>query len=134
MASSKKYPVSSNFILCEDVRKEEGNKVSLLGFFSGGDIQLVGDVLPDKTAIESVCIYAIFNGGDGSFKQRMRFVPAGAEPIDVAGEDVLMKQGTPHVVTVKFKPFPVHALGDYSLTIYFDDHEYTYSFPVKMTG
>lgn len=52
-------------LLCEDVRKEEGGKISLIGVF-GNDIGLETDTLP--SGMPRLCIVTRVIGGSGKYK------------------------------------------------------------------
>lgn len=118
------------FLVCDDVRHEGSGKVSLLGLFGGGDVQISGPYTEGEV-IESLAIYCIFNNGEGEFQVRTKLTdPAGKETLGPL-EKARIDRGNKFGLTVRIRPFAVTSLGIYTLTVFIDDSEYTFEFPVR---
>ncbi|MBY4598384.1 hypothetical protein K3217_22985 [bacterium BD-1] len=119
------------WILCDDIREEKGNKHTLIGVASGGDLILPKGTYKQGAAIASLCIFAKFEGGVGQFTQKLSLRSPSGNKFEVAGDSVELIAGKSHVSQIKIAPFLLEGLGQYHITQYFDDREFEMTFNIS---
>ncbi|MEO8001688.1 MAG: hypothetical protein ABI644_07405 [Arenimonas sp.] len=133
--TSKRFPQSVQFILCEDVRQLDGGKQDIVGWFIGDDINISEPVGKDPLALDKLCIFALFKGGAGTFTLDATFTPAGKKPLKKKVSDSIeMIDGAPCGVSLRFVPFRIENFGVYELSLQFDEdenHIFPYRFKVS---
>jgi hypothetical protein len=136
----KQFPTKEKtvFIVCEDIRNELANKVSLQGVFATRKIILENgqDAEAEKgksPVLPSLAFQFSFLDGEGEFV-------SDAKIIDPKGDNILKDTSTKNNVKIdsnglslafKFNPFPVK-VGTYRIVISLDGQEYTETFDVSL--
>ena len=136
MSEDKIYPTKENsiFILCEDVRQETNNKSSFLGVYLNNEIILLkrtetereGESDEKQSVITSLSFFLCFRDGKGKFNAKFTLKSPTGDVITEEKPDKISEKsenGTMNFVFV-FKPFIVKELGQYSIIVHLDDHEY----------
>lgn len=130
--NKKNYPDSVRFLLCEDIRQELGNKLSILGLFVGDDIVIKGE--KEGQVIPSLAILAIFSGGVGEFQVSTKlYRHSRSEPIlDLSKYQIIEKKGENITSAIKVAPFKIEEFGEYTAVWNFNgEKEYKYTFKIK---
>ena len=134
---SKKYPTARNikFVLCEEVREESHQKLSLLGVFPADSITILGPkpaALGNGVAVlASLAIVVTFKDVEGEFEARLRIAaPDGKVAFDDAiGKVNLAKRGTA-TLAWKAQGFAVATFGRYLAEVLLDDRSYPFEFEI----
>jgi hypothetical protein len=107
-------------LIADDVRQEMNKKISLVGFYPGGVIN-VRDIGPNTIIPLTFCL--ITTGGEGEFRFRMNFDDASGTPLFQGPEATLLKLPNVNAISiVKFMNFPIRMTGLYRIRIFLDDH------------
>jgi hypothetical protein len=116
------------FLLCDDVRPEIGNKLTLLGLY-GTDILLSSNA---PLTLPSIVFAFLIRDGEGTFQGRLRVLRPNGEPFFEAPEphSVTIIPGTSVTEVSKFVPFPVE-IGTYTVEFFLDQHRYVRNFRAK---
>ena len=126
-----------SFLIAEDIRQEERGKITFLGAFTGGEIE----VTPEPNAVGPLAlsglgVYFGIKGGRGNFRIRVELVdPENANLLPANTQQQLEKPQETVNLDVMFKiaPFPIK-FGTYRARVFLDDHMYEKSFVVKQGG
>jgi hypothetical protein len=123
-----------DFIICEEIRQEYGNKLSLLGVFGGGiGIDTAKSSGSTNTyAIPSLSFYFNFRDGEGTFKADIKILDPDNEIIleDDAGE--LTKQPSASMCFyLSCRPFIFKKVGEYVAQLTLNETRYVGRFSVK---
>jgi hypothetical protein len=132
-----KYPEHSIFLLCDDIRNEEGKKLSLLGVYAGGDIQVaitptLNPVSEAPPMLASLAIFVSFLDGLGKCQYRLQLEdPDGKHliPDGPAQSAEKLHEGSMNVIA-KWVPFPIK-IGKYTFTVFLDERPYRWIFEIK---
>ncbi|WP_313308724.1 DUF6941 family protein [Stutzerimonas nitrititolerans] len=116
---NKTTPKPVSVILCEDIRREEGGKVSLIGVLTNGIKVLArGD---GTWGLAQLCVYAQFKSN--SIAEYNAYV----EVLDPDGNQVIKTDTRPVpnvesavAMTMKINNFELPKSGEYKFNIYFD--------------
>ena len=125
---NKSLPKSdgSSFLLCEDVREEVNNKLSIIGVFSNDDI-----VLQKEIVIPSLMAVLFARGGEGPCETRISLTdPKGQTVIESPKQTVILEKGTIHPAAVRVLA-PELTVGQYTIKFFFDDVTIQRTFEVK---
>jgi hypothetical protein len=125
---NKSLPKSdgSSFLLCEDVREEVNNKLSVIGVFPNDDIVLQKDVV-----IPSLMAVLFARGGEGPCETRISLTdPQGQAVIESPKKAVVLEKNKSYLAAVRVLA-PHLAVGQYSITFFFDDEPIQRTFEVK---
>jgi len=136
----KTYPSDERvqFILCEDVRQEMGNRYSALGIY-GGDVLIVeklgeGQSLDTGVSLASLATIFTFVDGQGQFDGSFELVaPDGTVQMrETFGQ--LTKPSMTHRMNVisVLKPFALHGLGMYKAAAILDGKRYEREFKINV--
>lgn len=128
MAGKKPKPLS--FLLCEDIRREQGGKASLLGVITNG-----ASVIANKDGqwkLAQLCIYAQFVSDGSEHDAYIEILdPNGNELVKTESSRVTgFKEAI--VMTVKVSNFVLPSAGGYTFNVYFDDKKITQQFEFKL--
>lgn len=125
---NKSLPKSdgSSFLLCEDVREEVNDKLSVIGVFPNNDIVLQKDVV-----ISSVMAVLFARGGEGSCETRISLTdPKGQTVIESPKKTVVLEKSTAYLAAIRVLA-PELVVGQYTLKFFFDDSTIERAFEVK---
>jgi hypothetical protein len=125
---NKSMPKSdgSSFLLCEDVREEVNNKLTVIGVFPNDYIVLQKDVL-----IPSLMAVLFARGGEGSFETRVSLTdPKGQMVIESPKQITILEKDKVHLAAVRVLA-PELALGQYTIKFFFDDKPIQRTFEVR---
>jgi hypothetical protein len=125
---NKSVPKSdgSSFLLCEDVREEVNNKLSIIGVFPNNDIVLQKDIV-----VPSVMAVLFARGGQGSCETRISLTdPKGQTVIESPKKTVVLENDTAYLAAIRVLA-PELVVGQYTIKFFFDDSVIERSFEVK---
>src|SRR5437588_5302234 len=115
---NKSLPKSdgSSFLLCEDVREEVNNKLSIVGVFPNDDIVLQKDIL-----IPSLMVVLFARGGEGPCETRISLTdPKGQTVIESPKQTAVIEKHKVHLAAIRLLA-PQLMLGPYTIKFFFDD-------------
>lgn len=125
---NKSVPKSdgSSFLLCEDVREEVNNKLSIIGVFPNNDIVLQKDIV-----VPSVMAVLFARGGVGSCETRVSLTdPKGQTVIESPKKTVVLENDTAYLAAIRVLA-PELVVGQYTIKFFFDDSAIERTFEVK---
>jgi len=116
----------SSFLLCEDVREEVNNKLSIIGVFSNDEIVLQKNIL-----IPSLMAVLFARGGEGSCETRVALTdPHGQTVIESPKQTAVLEKNKVHLAAVRVLA-PHLMVGKYTIRFFFDDVPIERTFEVK---
>jgi hypothetical protein len=125
---NKSLPKSdgSSFLLCEDVREEVNNKLSIIGVFRNDDIVLQKDIV-----IPSLMAVLFARGGEGPCETRISLTdPKGQTVIESPKQTVVLEKNAVYPAAVRVL-VPELTVGQYIIKFFFDDVPIQRTFKVK---
>lgn len=125
---NKSLPKSdgSSFFLCEDVREEVNNKLSIIGVFRNDNIVLQKDIV-----IPSLMAVLFARGGEGPCETRVSLTdPKGQTVIESPKQTVVLERDTVYPAAVRVLA-PELTVGQYTIQFFFDDVPIQRTFEVK---
>ena len=125
---NKSLPESdgSSFLVCEDVREEVNNKLTIVGVFQNDSIVLQKDIV-----IPSLMVVLFARGGEGSCETRVSITdPNGQTVIESPKQTVVLEKNNVHLAAVRALA-PHLTVGQYKIKFFFDDESIERSFEVK---
>ena len=125
---NKSLPKSdgSSFLLCEDVREEVNNKLTIIGVFTNDDIVLRKDVV-----IPSLMAVLFARGGEGPCETRISLTdPKGQAVIESPKQTIILEKNKVHLAAVRVLA-PQLLVGRYTIKFFFDDEAIQRIFEVK---
>ena len=127
-AMKKSLPKSddSSFLLCEDVREEVHNKLSIIGVLPNNDI-----VLQKEIVVPSLMAVLFARGGEGQCETRISLTdPKGQTVIESPKKEVVLEKNTAYLAAVRVLA-PELTVGQYTIKFFFDDQTIQRTFEVK---
>jgi hypothetical protein len=116
----------SSFLLCEDVREEVNNKLTIIGVFRNDDIVLRKDIV-----IPSLMVVLFARGGEGPCETRISLTdPKGQTVIESPKQTVVLEKDTVYPAAVRVLA-PELTVGQYTIKFFFDDVPIQRTFEVK---
>jgi hypothetical protein len=116
----------SSFFLCEDVREEVNNKLSIIGVFQNDDIVLQEDIV-----IPALMAVLFARGGKGPCETRVSLTdPKGQTLIESPKQTVVLEKDKVHLAAVRVLA-PQLMVGEYTIEFFFDDVPIQRTFEVK---
>ena len=116
----------SSFLLCEDVREEVNDKLSIIGVFPNNDIVLQKDVV-----VPSVMAVLFARGGEGSCETRVSLIdPQGQTVIESPKKTVVLEKDTAYLAAIRVLA-PELVVGQYTIKFFFDASAIERTFEVK---
>jgi hypothetical protein len=116
----------SSFLLCEDVREEVNNKLSIIGVFPSDDILLQKDIL-----IPSLMAVLFARGGEGPCETRISLTdPKGQTVIESPKKTVVLEKDKVYLAAIRVLA-PELVVGQYTIKFFFDDAPIQRTFQVK---
>lgn len=128
LGMNKSLPKSdgSSFLLCEDVREEVNNKLSIIGVFPNDDIVLQKDIL-----IPSLMAVLFARGGEGPCETTVSLIdPKGQTVIESPKQTVALEKNKAHLAAIRVLA-PHLMVGQYTIKFFFDDVPIQRTFEVK---
>jgi hypothetical protein len=125
---SKSLPKSdgSSFLLCEDVREEVNNKLSIIGVFPNDEIVLQKDIL-----IPSLMAVLFARGGEGPCEKRVSLTdPKGQAVIESPKETTILEKNKIYLAAIRVLA-PELMVGRYTIKFFFDDVPIQRTFQVR---
>ena len=125
---NKSLPKSdgSSFLLCEDVREEVNNKLTIIGVFPNDDIVLRKDVV-----IPSLMAVLFARGGEGTCETRISLTdPKGQAVIESPKQTTILEKNKVHLAAIRVLA-PELLVGQYTIKFFFDEEAIQRSFEVK---
>lgn len=126
------YPSDAGMwlLLADDIREEQGNKLSILGYYAGEDIL----VEQDEVVIPSLALLLVMHGGQGYAELSFSVTSPTHEVLHEAQpHSVQMGEGGPLIRGVKFVGLHIVA-GIYSVKVAIDHTIYVRTFQVKRSS
>jgi hypothetical protein len=127
-AKNKSLPKSdgSSFLVCEDVREEVNNKLTIIGVFPNDDIVLQRDIV-----IPSLMAVLFARGGEGACETRILLTdPKGQAVIESPKQTVILEKNKVHLAAIRVLA-PQLVVGQYTIKFFFDEEPIERSFEVK---
>ena len=116
----------SSFLLCEDVREEVNNKLTIIGVFPNDDVVLRKDVV-----IPSLMAVLFARGGQGSCETKVSLTdPKGQTVIESPKQTVVLEKNKNHLAAIRVLA-PELTVGQYTIKFFFDKSSIQRSFQVK---
>ena len=116
----------SSFLLCEDVREEVNNKLTIIGVFPNDDIVLQKDIV-----IPSLMAILFARGGEGSCETRISLTdPKGQAVIESQKQTIILERNKVHLAAIRVLA-PQLLVGQYTIKFFFDEEPIQRSFEVK---
>jgi hypothetical protein len=127
--ANKTPPTLSEFLVCDDIRQEVGNKVSLIGVYAGGSVVLsAGTTAPQL--IPSLCFFARFTNGDGQYTVLTSLIdPSGNAVHKAPIQNVTLTPAAAYVVIIQVYGLQ-YSRGRYTVKVEFDSQTYSRTFDV----
>jgi hypothetical protein len=125
---SKSLPKSdgSSFLLCEDVREEVNNKLTVIGVFPNDYIVLQKDIV-----IPSLMAVLMARGGEGPCETRISLTdPKGQAVIESPKQTITLEKNKVHLAAIRVLA-PQLVVGQYTIKFFFDDEPIQRIFEVK---
>ena len=129
-----KLPEQVWHVLCENVRPELNNKMTILGFFPTEKIVMSRNTQPPDnqvTRLEELAIVSILQGGSGIFPCKFELTdPTGGvlAGSDLPPADFTKSDGV--TVVIKFQQFVVPHFGFYTYGLYVGSQRYNFRFEI----
>jgi hypothetical protein len=116
----------SSFFLCEDVREEVNNKLSIIGVFQNDNI-----VLQKEIVIPALMAVLFARGGEGPCETRVSLTdPKSQTVIESPKRAVVLEKDTIYLAAVRVLA-PELIVGQYTIKFFFDDVQIERTFQVK---
>jgi hypothetical protein len=116
----------SSFLLCEDVREEVNNKLSIIGVFPNDDIVLRKDIV-----IPSLMAVLFARGGQGPCETKVSLTdPKGQTIVESPKQTVVLEKNKNHLAAIRVLA-PELLVGQYTIKFFFDETPIQRSFEVK---
>ena len=125
---NKSLPKSdgSSFLICEDVREEVNDKLSVIGVFPNEEIVLQKDIL-----IPSLMAVLFARGGEGACETRILLTdPKGQMVIESPKKTIVLEKSKAYLAAIRVL-VPELIVGQYNIKFFFDDKSIQRSFEVK---
>lgn len=118
-----------NFVLCEDIRQEVGNKLTFLGVYAGGDIIFKPGA---AHVLSSLAFFFGFRDGSGEFLGRFRVVaPDNATMIESDTGKLVKAPDHGMNFFAAVRGFEFRVLGTYRAILSLDGTDYDVPFDVR---
>jgi len=134
---SKKYPATKavKFVLCEDVREEAHQKLSLLGVYPADSVTVVNPTPPPSGSgvalLASLAIVVVIKDLQGEFGTRLKVVaPDGETTFDEAMGTIQLTHRGAATLTWKIQGFIVPKFGRFRAELHLDDRSYPFEFEI----
>ena len=125
---NKSVPKSdgSSFVLCEDVREEVNNKLSIIGVFQDDNI-----VLQKEIVVPALMAVLFARGGEGPCETRVSLTdPKNQTVIESPKRKVVLEKDKIYLAAIRVLA-PELIVGQYTIKFFFDDTPIQRTFEVK---
>ncbi|PVZ56530.1 hypothetical protein C9422_18580 [Pseudomonas sp. B1(2018)] len=129
-----KAPKKLNILICEDVRQESGNKISLLGTYVDGIIFTSTNDDPNPKMISAqLAIFGTFGPLDENCQMKVRILsPDGEVLFETPDHQELKKSDSTTVIALKMIGLEFKQQGKHKLEFNFDKFKVTHGFSVSL--
>jgi hypothetical protein len=115
----------SSFLLCEDVREEVNDKLSIIGVFPNDDV-----VLRKNIVVPSLMAVLFARGGEGPCETKVSLTdPKGKKVIESPKQSVVLEKNKVHLAAIRVLA-PELSVGQYTIKFFFDGVPIERSFAV----
>lgn len=128
-----RYPKDAEvlFLMCDDVRREEHNKFTLVGVSTAGRTHIDGAKAgkDEVVAIPRISFFFAISGGEGKFAVRLRILyPDGTLVSEENAGDFDKSLDSAINLILTASPFVVREFGEYTVELYLDKEKFTRKF------
>lgn len=128
-----KAPKRKNIIICEDIRQEPGNKVSLLGVYTDGIIFQADSSNPKPVMLApQLAVYATFEKLEASCSLEIKIVDPSGVIIFETPKSQMKKSDSLTMISFKLLGLTFQREGSHKIEYYFDDKKVFTSFLVAI--
>jgi len=129
-----KAPKRKNIIICEDVRQEPGNKVSLLGVYTDGIIFQTDSSNPEPVMlVPQLAVYATFEKLEAACSLEIKIVdPSGVVLFETPESGKMNKSDSVTMISFKILGLTFQREGSHKIEYYFDGKKVSTSFLVAV--
>jgi hypothetical protein len=123
---------SFEFILCDDARAEPGDKITILGFYAGRDINF--SVSAPPVHMQSLTFIYLFRSGEGDFDTKFSVIAPDNSLLvpETKMDNVHKVPGIAASVVIGFRPFVFNMPGKYIARLNLDGTTYDANFLVNI--
>jgi len=126
-------PKRKNIIICEDIRQEPGNKVSLLGVYTHGIIFLADSSNPEPAMLApQLAVYATFEKLEASCSLEIKIIDPSGVVIFETPKSQMSKSDSLTMISFKILGLTFQREGPHKIEYYFDDKKASTSFSVAI--
>ena len=121
---AKQYPADQDiiFLVCDTIRKEPNNKLSLLGLFLGNEIIVEVDA---PVTLSPFALLFHLSDGYGEFKTKIQVLKEnGDQVLEVKIGDTTKKNDAGSTIGLSIQSLKFDEFGSYTFRLILDDHEY----------
>ena len=129
------YPADSDVVLllCEDARLEVGNKVTIIGWYVGGDI-VIPKSEEDQVLLPSLALIFLIRSGDGEFQGTAKVIhPNGSAIIETQPLQIPIRKGASAAHLLRAVPFSAK-IGKYTAEFRLNERTYHSGFTVTRSA
>ena len=115
-------PKLEHVLICEDIRKEEGNKITLVGVL-GANI-VIGEPVEFPVRLQQLCVFLRWKQVSGGEEVYLSIAYEGDEFFKTSKPAVLVKPAILQdysQLSFHFPGFPVKGFGEYRVRVYLGD-------------
>lgn len=118
------------FLMCEGIREEPGNKLTLLGVYTAQ--KLLVPTTTETVLLPSLAFLFVFRDGFGTFQVRVSLrTPSGVALIDEQPmKDAVKLEAQALSLIVQVVPFQTNEFGDFEVIVTLNSRSYERSFAV----
>jgi hypothetical protein len=121
---------SMTFLIAEGVRPETGGKLTIVGFYGGGNILVPEET--EETNLASLALIFIFKDGEGRFATHLTInAPSGNPIAELNMRDTVIQEGKTHTIVAQLTPFTAREYGRYEVLLRLNEHRYSRSFSLN---
>lgn len=104
-------------VVCDDIRHEMSNKISLIGVYDDLNINSIPAILP------KLCFAVLLHGISKPFKKiQIHFIPPDEQPVDLGTKDPPKDFDFRNLnINTVLSPFKIEKTGEYIWEVRFDD-------------
>lgn len=131
----KTYPTTTHILVADDIRQEQGGKLTLVGVYSGNNIIFE---LPEnapanaRPVLPALSVYAAFLDGEGEYSARIDLLSPSDQILVSAGPFPAKKSLDENMIlNCRWAPVNFPQDGKYTIKVSLDDREFKYVLDVK---
>lgn len=121
------------FFICDDVRHEEGGKMSLIGVSPNNRTTLSGwAARPGQVALSKLCLFFNFTAGEGAGSVKFEIIYPSGRSLLSSDEQTFEKNfGDAATFVIALSPFKVEEVGLYTVNISIEGQVYKRTFQLS---